>query len=96
MNKYYIQRISAETCEDIIKKYQPKKQEDIIIIRTYDEPLGRSPKLRFAMSEEEYENFVKLIGSHGEFVDIIDIIIRRKEAQIQDKIVNGMAEENKQ
>ena len=48
------------------------------------------------MSEEEYENFVKLIGSHGEFVDIIDIIIRRKEAQIQDKIVNGMAEENKQ
>ena len=31
MNKYYIQRISAETCEDIIKKYQPKKQEDIII-----------------------------------------------------------------
>ena len=32
MNKYYIQRISAETCEDIIKKYQPKKQEDIIIL----------------------------------------------------------------
>ena len=61
MNKYYIQRISAETCEDIIKKYQPKKQEDIIIIRTYDEPLGLSPKLRFAMTDEEYQNFVKLI-----------------------------------
>ena len=35
MNKYYIQRISAETFEDIIKKYQPKKQEDIVIVRTY-------------------------------------------------------------
>jgi|TARA_A100001391_G_C5058086_1_gene275276 hypothetical protein len=92
MNKYYIQRISAETCEDIIKKYQPKKQEDIIIIRTYDEPLGLSPKLRFAMTDEEYQNFVKLIGQHGEFVDIIDIILRRKEAEQVDK----MAEEHNQ
>ena len=37
MNRYYIQRISSETCEDIILKYNTKTKDDIIIVRMYDE-----------------------------------------------------------
>ena len=86
-----IETDSIENDDEVIDN-SPKKQEDIIIIRTYDEPLGLSPKLRFAMTDEEYQNFVKLIGQHGEFVDIIDIILRGKEAEQVDK----MAEEHNQ
>ena len=36
MNRYYIQRLSAETCEDVLKKYNPDDKQDVIIVRMYD------------------------------------------------------------
>ena len=90
MNRYYIQRISSETCEDIIMKYSVKSKEDIIIVRMYDEPFDLKVKHRVAMSNQEFENFKKLVNGSGEFKDILDIIVRKKEAEQLDKL----AEEN--
>ena len=92
MNRYYIQRISSETCEDIIMKYSVKSKEDIIIVRMYDEPFDLKVKHRVAMSNQEFENFKKLVNGNGEFKDILDIIVRKKEAEQLDKL----AEENNQ
>ena len=92
MNRYYIQRISSETCEDIIMKYNTKTKEDIIIVRMYDEPFDLKVKHRVAMSSEEFENFKKLVNGSGEFKDILEIIVRKKEAEQLDKL----AEENNQ
>tara|TARA_B100001063_G_C16736118_1_gene542099 strand:- start:574 stop:852 length:279 start_codon:yes stop_codon:yes gene_type:complete len=92
MNRYYIQRISSETCEDIIQKYDSKSKEDIIIVRMYDEPFDLTVKHRVAMSSEEFSNFKKLVNGSGEFKDILEIIVRKKEAEQLDKI----SEENNQ
>lgn len=92
MNRYYIQRISSETCEDIIQKYDSKSKEDIIIVRMYDEPFDLTVKHRVAMSSEEFSNFKKLVNGNGEFKDILEIIVRKKEAEQLDKI----SEENNQ
>ena len=59
MNRYYIQRISKETCEDIMLKYNTNTKEDIIIVRMYDEPFDLKVKHRVAMSSEEFENFLR-------------------------------------
>tara|TARA_R100001480_G_scaffold153161_1_gene155943 strand:- start:37 stop:315 length:279 start_codon:yes stop_codon:yes gene_type:complete len=92
MNRYYIQRISSETCEDIIQKYDSKSKEDIIIVRMYDEPFDLTVKHRVAMSSDEFSNFKKLVNGNGEFKDILEIIVRKKEAEQLDKI----SEENNQ
>ena len=92
MNRYYIQRISSETCEDIIMKYSVKSKEDVIIVRMYDEPFDLKVKHRVAMSNQEFENFKKLVNGSGEFKDILEIIVRKKEAEQLDKL----AEENNQ
>ena len=41
---------------------------------------------------KEFENFKKLVNGSGEFKDILDIIVRKKEAEQLDKL----AEENNQ
>ena len=92
MNRYYIQRLSADTCEDVLKKYNPNEKKDVIIVRMYDEPFDLKVKHRVAMSSEEFENFKKLVNGNGEFKDILDIIVRKKEAEQLDKL----AEENNQ
>tara|TARA_Y100001963_G_scaffold151783_1_gene235293 strand:- start:702 stop:983 length:282 start_codon:yes stop_codon:yes gene_type:complete len=91
-NRYYIQRISAETCEDILLKYDTKSKEDIVIVRMYDEPFDLTVKHRVAMTSEEFANFKKLVNGSGEFKDILEIIVRKKEAEQLDKI----SEENNQ
>ncbi len=96
MNRYYIQRISSETCEDIILKYNTKTKEDIIIVRMYDEPFDLKVKIREAMSSDEFETFRKLVNGNGEFRDIIDIIMKKKEQETQETIINKQAEENNQ
>tara|TARA_X000001388_G_C2224673_1_gene120674 strand:- start:26 stop:316 length:291 start_codon:yes stop_codon:yes gene_type:complete len=96
MNKYYIQRLSAETCEDVLKKYNPDDKQDVIIVRMYDEPFDLKVKIREAMSEDEFETFRKLINGSGEFRDIIDIIMKKKEQETQEVIINKQAEENNQ
>ena len=72
MNRYYIQRISSETCEDIILKYNTKSKEDIIIVRMYDEPFDLTVKHRVAMSSDEFSNFKKLVNGNSEFKDILE------------------------
>tara|TARA_X000001316_G_scaffold10316_1_gene3161 strand:+ start:1098 stop:1388 length:291 start_codon:yes stop_codon:yes gene_type:complete len=96
MNKYYIQRLSAETCEDVLKKYNPDDKQDVIIVRMYDEPFDLKVKIREAMSEDEFETFRKLVNGSGEFRDIIDIIMKKKEQETQEVIINKQAEENNQ
>ena len=96
MNRYYIQRLSAETCEDVLKKYNPDDKQDVIIVRMYDEPFGLKVKIREAMSEQEFETFRKLVNGSGEFRDIIDIIMKKKEQETQEVIINKQAEENNQ
>ena len=96
MNRYYIQRLSAETCEDVLKKYNPDNKQDVIIVRMYDEPFDLKVKIREAMSEEEFETFRKLVNGSGEFRDIIDIIMKKKEQETQEVIINKQAEENNQ
>lgn len=96
MNRYYIQRLSAETCEDVLKKYNPDDKQDVIIVRMYDEPFDLKVKIREAMSEQEFETFRKLVNGSGEFRDIIDIIMKKKEQETQEVIVNKQAEENNQ
>ena len=96
MNRYYIQRLSAETCEDVLKKYNPDDKQDVIIVRMYDEPFDLKVKIREAMSEEEFETFRKLVNGSGEFRDIIDIIMKKKEQETQEVIINKQAEENNQ
>jgi|AACY02.3.fsa_nt_gi hypothetical protein len=96
MNRYYIQRLSAETCEDVLKKYNPDDKQDVIIVRMYDEPFDLKVKIREAMSEQEFETFKKLVNGSGEFRDIIDIIMKKKEQETQEVIINKQAEENNQ
>ena len=96
MNRYYIQRLSAETCEDVLKKYNPDDRQDVIIVRMYDEPFDLKVKIREAMSEQEFETFRKLVNGSGEFRDIIDIIMKKKEQETQEVIINKQAEENNQ
>lgn len=96
MNRYYIQRLSAETCEDVLKKYNPNDKQDVIIVRMYDEPFDLKVKIREAMSEQEFETFRKLVNGSGEFRDIIDIIMKKKEQETQEVIINKQAEENNQ
>tara|TARA_R100001015_G_C4607460_1_gene162565 strand:+ start:364 stop:654 length:291 start_codon:yes stop_codon:yes gene_type:complete len=96
MNRYYIQRLSAETCEDVLKKYNPDEKKDVVIVRMYDEPFDLKVKVREAMSEGEFETFKKLINGNGEFRDIIDIIVKKKEQETQETILNKQAEENNQ
>ena len=96
MNRYYIQRLSAETCEDVLKKYNPDDKQDVIIVRMYDEPFDLKVKIRGAMSEQEFETFRKLVNGSGEFRDIIDIIMKKKEQETQEVIINKQAEENNQ
>ena len=96
MNRYYIQRLSAETCEDVLKKYNPDNKQDVIIVRMYDEPFDLKVKIREAMSEQEFETFRKLVNGSGEFRDIIDIIMKQKEQETQEVIINKQAEENNQ
>tara|TARA_A100001391_G_C4976914_1_gene254190 strand:- start:308 stop:598 length:291 start_codon:yes stop_codon:yes gene_type:complete len=96
MNRYYIQRLSAETCEDVLKKYNPDDKQDVIIVRMYDEPFDLKVKIREAMSEDEFETFRKLVNGSGEFRDIIDIIMKKKEQETQEVIINKQAEENNQ
>ena len=96
MNRYYIQRLSAETCEDVLKKYNPDDKQDVIIVRMYDEPFDLKVKIREAMSEQEFETFRKLVNGSGEFRDIIDIIMKKKEQETQEIIINKQAEENNQ
>ena len=96
MNRYYIQRLSAETCEDVLKKYNPDDKQDVIIVRMYDEPFDLKVKIREAMSEQEFETFRKLVNGSGEFRDIIDIIMKQKEQETQEVIINKQAEENNQ
>ena len=96
MNKYYIQRLSAETCEDVLKKYNPDNKQDVVIVRMYDEPFDLKVKIREAMSESEFETFKKLVNGSGEFRDIIDIIMKKKEQETQEIIINKQAEENNQ
>jgi hypothetical protein len=96
MNRYYIQRLSAETCEDVLKKYNPDNKQDVIIVRMYDEPFDLKVKIREAMSEQEFETFKKLVNGSGEFRDIIDIIMKKKEQETQEVIINKQAEENNQ
>ncbi len=96
MNRYYIQRLSAETCEDVLKKYNPDDKQDVIIVRMYDEPFDLKVKIREAMSEDEFETFRKLVNGSGEFRDIIDIIMKKKEQETQEIIINKQAEENNQ
>lgn len=96
MNRYYIQRLSAETCEDVLKKYNPDDKQDVIIVRMYDEPFDLKVKIREAMSEQEFETFRKLVNGSGEFRDIIDIIMKKKEQETQGVIINKQAEENNQ
>jgi hypothetical protein len=96
MNRYYIQRLSAETCEDVLKKYNPNDKQDVIIVRMYDEPFDLKVKIREAMSEQEFETFKKLVNGSGEFRDIIDIIMKKKEQETQEVIINKQAEENNQ
>jgi|TARA_R100001509_G_scaffold50109_1_gene27441 hypothetical protein len=96
MNRYYIQRLSAETCEDVLKKYNPDDKQDVIIVRMYDEPFDLKVKIREAMSEQEFETFRKLVNGSGEFRDIIDIIMKKKEQETQEVIINKQAEENNQ
>jgi hypothetical protein len=96
MNRYYIQRLSAETCEDVLKKYNPDNKQDVIIVRMYDEPFDLKVKIREAMSEQEFETFRKLVNGSGEFRDIIDIIMKKKEQETQEVIINKQAEENNQ
>ena len=45
---------------------------------------------RTFMSSEEFENFRKLVNGSGEFKDILEIIVRKKEAEQLYKL----AEEN--
>ena len=78
MNRYYIQRLSAETCEDVLKKYNPNEKKDVVIVRMYDEPFDLKVKIREAMSSDEFETFRKLVNGNGEFRDIIDIIMKKK------------------
>ena len=92
MNRYYIQRLSAETCEDVLKKYNPNEKKDVVIVRMYDEPFDLKVKIREAMSSDEFETFRKLVNGNGEFRDIIDIIMKKKEQEQLDKL----AEENNQ
>ena len=73
-------------------KYSVKTKEDIIIVRMYDEPFDLKVKHRVAMSSKEFENFKKLVNGSGEFKDILEIIVRKKEAEQLDKI----SEENNQ
>ena len=96
MNRYYIQRLSAETCEDVLKKYNPDDKQDVIIVRMYDEHFDLKVKIREAMSEDEFETFRKLVNGSGEFRDIIDIIMKKKEQETQEIIINKQAEENNQ
>ena len=96
MKTYYIQRLSAETCEDVLKKYNPDDKQDVIIVRMYDEPFDLKVKIREAMSEDEFETFRKLVNGSGEFRDIIDIIMKKKEQETQEVIINKQAEENNQ
>tara|TARA_R110002012_G_scaffold237583_1_gene411291 strand:- start:116 stop:406 length:291 start_codon:yes stop_codon:yes gene_type:complete len=96
MNRYYIQRLSADTCEDVLKKYNPNEKKDVIIVRMYDEPFDLKVKIREAMAEDEFETFRKLVNGNGEFRDIIDIIVKKKEQETQELIVNKQAEENNQ
>ena len=96
MNRYYIQRLSAETCEDVLKKYNPDDKQDVIIVRMYDEPFDLKVKIREAMSEDEFETFRKLVNGSGEFRDIIDIIMKKKEQETQEVIINKQSEENNQ
>ena len=96
MNRYYIQRLSAETCEDVLKKYNPDDKQDVIIVRMYDEPFDLKVKIREAMSEDEFETFRKLVNGSGEFRDIIDIIMKKKEQETQEIIINKQAAENNQ
>jgi|TARA_R100000426_G_scaffold76816_2_gene54327 hypothetical protein len=96
MNRYYIQRLSAETCEDVLKKYNPNEKKDVVIVRMYDEPFDLKVKIREAMSSDEFETFRKLVNGNGEFRDIIDIIMKKKEQETQETIINKQAEENNQ
>ena len=96
MNRYYIQRLSAETCEDVLKKYNPNEKKDVVIVRMYDEPFDLKVKIREAMSSDEFETFRKLVNCNGEFRDIIDIIMKKKEQETQETIINKQAEENNQ
>tara|TARA_R100001129_G_C5299079_1_gene241993 strand:- start:80 stop:370 length:291 start_codon:yes stop_codon:yes gene_type:complete len=96
MNRYYIQRLSAETCEDVLKKYNPNEKKDVVIVRMYDEPFDLKVKIREAMSSDEFETFRKLVNGNGEFRDIIDIIMKKKEKETQETIINKQAEENNQ
>ena len=96
MNRYYIQRLSAETCEDVLKKYNPDEKKDVVIVRMYDEPFDLKVKIREAMSSDEFETFRKLVNGNGEFRDIIDIIMKKKEQETQETILNKQAEENNQ
>ena len=96
MNRYYIQRLSAETCEDVLKKYNPNEKKDVVIVRMYDEPFDLKVKIREAMSSDEFETFRKLVNGNGEFRDIIDIIMKKKEQETQETIINKQAEEHNQ
>ena len=96
MNRYYIQRLSAETCEDVLKKYNPNEKKDVVIVRMYDEPFDLKVKIREAMSSDEFETFRKLVNGNGEFRDIIDFIMKKKEQETQETIINKQAEENNQ
>ena len=96
MNRYYIQRLSAETCEDVLKKYNPNEKKDVVIVRMYVEPFDLKVKIREAMSSDEFETFRKLVNGNGEFRDIIDIIMKKKEQETQETIINKQAEENNQ
>ena len=96
MNRYYIQRLSAETCEDVLKKYNPNEKKDVVIVRMYDEPFDLKVKITEAMSSDEFETFRKLVNGNGEFRDIIDIIMKKKEQETQETIINKQAEENNQ
>ena len=80
----------------MLKKYNPDDKQDVIIVRMYDEPFDLKVKIREAMSEQEFETFRKLVNGSGEFRDIIDIIMKKKEQETQEVIINKQAEENNQ